>query len=123
MLELVLPALVGALVSIPVSLLLVHWQSWVNANRRIKDAQFDLLRQISAHSAGGPGLALALNQVPVLFSNDSEVLQKFRDSTGPAGKQSDMDAVSDLILLLATKVGLSGRVARQDLERGFDGRE
>ena len=117
--ELWLAALVGAVVSIPGSLLLAYVQLRWSARQRLNDARFDLVRSLAQHK-GGPQLAVALNQIPLLFGHDEEVMRAYRRALGPSGVRTPMDCVIDLLVLLAARVGLPDSVSKEDLAAGFD---
>lgn len=115
--ELLISALVGAIVALPGSWWLARWQVRAQAAERVRETQFNLVRDIASYRRG-PGLAQALNQVPVVFGNDVVAMEKFRacQSCG----QVDMDAVISLLGYLASRVGLPASISESDLASGFD---
>ncbi|WP_133753258.1 hypothetical protein ACF3NT_01010 [Naumannella halotolerans] len=113
----VVGAVAGALASWAVTVYQLGWET----KRRVRDAQFDLVRQIVRCKAG-PDLAAALNEVPVLFAQDDIALDLYRDALPNSSTPAvNMSAVADLLAHVAESVGLPTK-DRDLLERGFDAR-
>lgn len=115
--QLLVSAFMGALASLPVSLLVVHLQFRVEAKYRRRQAQFDLVCDLAKYKSG-PRLAEALNQVPILFSEDPKALELWR-AFRPEGNEPDFEAGAKMLQHLAAVVGLGSRIRQSDITAGF----
>ncbi|MFV0534400.1 MAG: hypothetical protein ACK5MR_12190 [Cumulibacter sp.] len=108
--------LLGALSGGAVSWALGSWQLRSARRDRLADARLDLARRIARHK-NGPELARCLNEIPVLFGGDAEIMALYRKAQPDQGV-ADMNAVIELIQGVARAVGLAA-VSADDLSVGF----
>lgn len=107
----------GAVAGGVTSLGVASWQRFSGRRDRLADLRLDLVRRL-ARDKGGPELASALNEVPVVFGHDERALRLYRASVPGKDGRADTDRVEDLIVYLAQAVGL-GKVDAADLRSGF----
>ena len=116
--ETILTLLGGALAGGVASWVVGEWQRRRSLSDRMADAQFELVRRLARYK-GGPELAYALNEVPLLFGSDGRAVELYRHSRPSPGGSADMEQVGELILYLARAVGLPSDVSPDDFVSGF----
>lgn len=81
--------------------------------------RFELVREILRYRMDQSRLLGPLNELPVFFANDAEVMRLYRFllSGPPEGERTE--AVGDLIVRLANLVNIPSSVLPGDLHRGF----
>lgn len=110
--EALLGAVVGAFVAGCFTLGVALWNAKRSAAVRRADAQLALVREIMRHRGNQVLVVEPLNEVPLLFGNDEEVLRLYRLLV--AGTQRDV-ALGALITRLAELTGLHASVSAADI--------
>lgn len=95
---------------------LITWAltEWSASRRAVSGARVALAREIIRHRGDQARVAEALNELPVVFGDDEEVLRLYRQFLDGVRKD---DALLDLVIRLSKVVRLNRRVTTSDLRR------
>jgi len=119
----VLAALVGSVVGAALAGVLGYLQAWWSrdASARLeRDRQrLALVREIMRYRLDQERLVGPLNELPLVFGDDEEVLRLYRQTLNAADANARSLSLTDLVNRLASLVGLPAKVQTSDVERGL----
>ena len=116
----IIASLVGVVVGWPLSIL----TSWRDRHVRKKDERqrqrLSLVREVMRYRLDQPHLIGPLNELPLMFGDDSEVLRLYREILNARDDhERRTSALTDLVNRLAMLVGLPGSVQISDIQHGM----
>ncbi|WP_157065979.1 DUF6680 family protein [Actinomyces sp. oral taxon 414] len=116
----IIASLVGVVVGWPLSIL----TSWRDRHVRKKDERqrqrLSLVREVMRYRLDQPHLIGPLNELPLMFGDDSEVLRLYREILNAwDDHERRTSALTDLVNRLAVLVGLPGSVQISDIQHGM----
>lgn len=116
----IIASLVGVVVGWPLSIL----TSWRDRHVRKKDERqrqrLSLVREVMRYRLDQPHLIGPLNELPLMFGDDSEVLRLYREILNARDDhERRTSALTDLVNRLAVLVGLPGSVQISDVQHGM----
>lgn len=118
-------AIIASLVGVVVGCLLSILTSWRERRARKEDERqrqrLSLVREVMRYRLDQPRLIGPLNELPLMFGDDSEVLRLYREILN-AGDDHERraSALTNLVNRLAVLVGLPGSVQISDIQRGME---
>ena len=116
----IIASLVGVVVGWPLSIL----TSWRDRHVRKKDERqrqrLSLVREVMRYRLDQPHLIGPLNELPLMFGDDSEALRLYREILNARDDhERRTSALTDLVNRLAVLVGLPGSVQISDIQHGM----
>lgn len=116
-------ALAGAIVGATLTGVLGYFQSrWAGGaqSRLERDRERTaLVREIMRHRLDQQSLVGPLNEIPLVFGDDEDVMRLYRGTLNAADASTRTRSLTDLINRLAALVNLPPKVNISDIQRGF----
>lgn len=118
-----LAALAGAVVGAALTGVLGYFQSrWARTSQKRveRDHQrLTLVREIMRFRLDQERLIGPLNELPLVFGDDGDVLRLYRETLNSTDTAARTRSITDLINRLASLVDLPPKVQISDIQRGF----
>lgn len=110
---------VGALLTGVLGYLQIRWSR--NSQLRVEhDSQrLALVREIMRYRLNQERLIGPLNELPLVFGDNDEVLRLYRETLNSTDTASKNRAITDMLNRLAKLVNLPPKVQESDIQRGF----
>ena len=110
---------VGALLTGVLGYLQIRWSR--NSQLRVeRDSQrLALVREIMRYRLNQERLIGPLNELPLVFGDNDEVLRLYRETLNSTDTASKNRAITDMLNRLAKLVNLPPKVQESDIQRGF----
>lgn len=116
-------ALAGALVGAALTGVLGYFQSrwaWGMQSRLERErGRIALVREIMRHRLDQQSLVGPLNEIPLVFGDDTDVMRLYRETLNAVDTSTRARSLTDLINRLAALVNLPSNVQGSDIQRGF----
>ena len=115
----VVASLVGVIVGGLLSLLLSVWERRTRKADECHSQRLALVREIMRYRLDQQHLVESLNELPLMFGDDADVLRLYRETLGAQDPEARTRALTDLINRLAASVGMPVAVQVSDVRCGF----
>lgn len=112
-------AVVGAALTGVLSFFQARWSSKVQSRVERDRQQLTLVREIMRYRLDPKNLVGPLNEIPLLFGDDTNALHLYRQILNAESEKERKRSLSDLINCLAGLVGLPSTIQISDVERGI----
>ena len=112
-------AVVGALIAGILGFLQLKWSEKQTQTANVERDKRSLVREIMRLRLDQRAVIAPLNEVPLLFGDDADVMRHYREMLDSVDGTKRTQAFGDLINRLAKAVGLPSQVQTSDMHRGF----
>jgi len=112
-------AIVGAVLTGVLGYLQTRWTRKLQTRSERERQRLNLVREIMRHRLDQARLLGPLNELPLTFGDDGEVLRLYRETLNATTAEARTHALTALINSLAKLVDLSPSVQVSDIQRGF----
>lgn len=112
-------AVAGALLTGVLTYLQYVWSQGARERAERESQRLTLVREVMRHRLDQAQLIGPLNELPLVFGHDDDVLRLYRKTLDAPDDAARSRSLTDLINRLASLVGLPAGVDLSDIQRGF----